>query len=93
MPTPKQVRHHYKKCRRYFYLLQCALNDAHGADVINYRRNEMLSTAADLPSVCGAVDRAKDNFEVATEQARAQAIRDECMTELRSNKKRKAWFY
>jgi hypothetical protein len=83
MPTPKQVRHHYKKCRRYLWLLQRALNDAHNADVIDYRPRSINSNDPALLSVCSSIGEAKIRFEKATEQARADAFKSECMSELK----------
>lgn len=78
VPTNKQVRKQYKKCRRYFYLLQCALNNAHNCGLINYD-----NAGAKLPSVCDAVYDAKKRFEMATEKQLAHTIRQELLNELK----------
>lgn len=85
MPTPKQVRHHYKKCRRYFYLLQRALNDAHSCNVINYKEKKNANGYFEptLESVCGAVSDAKERFDISTKDQLANAMKEELMRELK----------
>lgn len=84
MPTVKQTRHHYKKCRRYFYLLLNALNEAHDLKVINYEEKyHDGKLVSQLPSVCSKVYEAKDNFETATKRQLAEAMKNELMSELK----------
>jgi hypothetical protein len=85
VPTPKQVRHHYKRCRRYFYLLQCALNDAHLRGVINYKEKKQDNGyyAPTLESVCDAVSTARDRFEISTKEQLATALKTELMNEMK----------
>lgn len=84
MPTPKQTRAHYKKCRRYFYLLLNALNDAHNAKVIDYEeRYHDSKLVSSHPSVCTKIHEAKDNFETATKRQLANAMKEELMAEMK----------
>lgn len=85
MPTPKQVRHHYKQCRKAFYKLQTVLNEAHRLGVINYKpvKNEKGYFNDTLESVCDSVYTAKERFEIATKDQLADAIRKEMMDELK----------
>jgi predicted RNA-binding protein YlxR (DUF448 family) len=89
MPTPKQTRFHYKRCRKAFYQLLTALNDAHNAGVIDYgkKKDERGVWVDALPSVCKAVFEAKDNFRRATQEQLADAMEAELMSELG----RKVW--
>lgn len=75
MPTPKQVRDHYKKIRYHLYRLRCALNNAHNVEVIQYGQY------ADGP--CAAMDELVQRIETTTEKTRAQAFKQECMNELK----------
>lgn len=79
MATNKQVRRHYKKCRRYFWLLQKALNDAHDCGLIDYEQYGKPP----LPSACGALSEAKKNFESAVEKQLYYTLRNELMNELK----------
>lgn len=85
MPTPKQTRYHYKKCRKKFYELLNALNEAHTARVINYEqmKNDKGYFVDTLPSVCDAVYQAKENFDIATKNQLAEAFKTEAMNELK----------
>lgn len=75
MPTPKQVRFHYKRIRRRLYMLQNALNAAHNADVIVY---DGYSNGP-----CCALDMVRVRIEETTKDTRATAFREECMDELK----------
>lgn len=85
MPTPKQVRHHYKNCRKLFYKLKKALNEAHDLGVINYqeRKNAEGNYRPTLPSVCETIWEAEDRFEGATRDQLANAMKAELMKEVR----------
>lgn len=86
MPTPKQVRHHYKRCRQRSYMLLTALREAHDAGVIDYEAKYNIETKQlkdTLPSVCDAVYVAKENFEAATKKQLANAMRTEILDELK----------
>lgn len=84
-PTPKQIREHYKKCRRAFYKLQCALNEAHRMNVIDYEEAKNASGYYEYKhaSVCEAVGVAKENFENSTRRQLHYAIQTELMSELK----------
>lgn len=79
MPTPKQVRYHYGRCRKKIHALLDALNDAHQANVIDY---EVTKTAEGNwrqkhESVCDKLWEALSNFDKATERQLAAAMRTE----------------
>ncbi len=73
--TPKQVRNHYKKIRYHMYRLQTALHNAHNADVIKY------GDSVDSP--CSALYKCRELVDKTTKDARAEALKDECMNELK----------
>lgn len=86
MPTAKQVRFHYGRCRRRFWLLLKALNDAHNVDVINYESkiDPVTKQRCNVhESVCDKVYQAKAAFDKATQRQLAGAMRDEIMSELK----------
>lgn len=79
MPTSKQVRYHYGRCRKKFDSLLDALNSAHQANVIDY---EVAKTPDGTwrqkhESVCDKVWEALRNFDKATERQLATAMRTE----------------
>lgn len=56
MPTPKQVRYHYKKCSVLFDKLADALNEAHNKKVLEYEQ-EKYDTNSPCPLVYEAITR------------------------------------
>ena len=74
IPTPKQVRYHYKKCRTLFEKLERALRDAHEAGVIQYDQTNYV-----LESPCPLVFDADRRLDKTTEKALANAMRWEIM--------------
>lgn len=78
MPTPKQVREHYKKIRYHFYRLSTALHKAHAADVIVYPNNRYEEEGP-----CRSLEECRIRVEKTTEKARAEALRIEVMRELK----------
>lgn len=79
MPTPKQVREHYKRLRYHMWQLQKALNDAHNADVIVY---DATKFAAEAP--CACMHELRLRIEKTTEATRAKAMKDEIMSEMKA---------
>lgn len=79
MPTPKQVRYHYRRLRRAWYQLQKALDDAHNAEVIEYE--EAYSVAAP----CSTNFETKKRIEATTEKQLAKAFREEVLADLKKN--------
>lgn len=78
LPTPKQVRFHYKRMRRRWYLLQEALNDAHNANVIAYPEEKYHELGP-----CASNWQTRERIEFTTKEARAKAIHDEVLNELK----------
>lgn len=78
MPTPKQVKEHYKKIRYHLYRLQVALNNAHEAEVIVYDDGRFVDEGP-----CYSLDQCKKRIELTTMVARAMAFRTECLRELK----------
>lgn len=76
MPSPKQVRKSYKSIRYHIYRLQNALSAAHALDCLVY-------TNYPLESPCSSLDELRKRVELTTEKPRAQALKDECMNELK----------
>lgn len=72
MPTPKQVRYHYGKISRLRWRLQCALNDAHNADVIKYDGKNY-----EQESPCKSLYECLDRIKATTAAQLAQAMREE----------------
>ena len=75
MPTPKQVRHHYRELMKYRSRLQLALNRAHDAGVIVY-------TDYATESPCSTLYETEKRIKATTEAARAKAIHDEVMRDI-----------
>ncbi len=75
MPTPKQVRSHYKSVRYFSYHLRRALSSAHEARVIVYDDYNKGPIAALMEVM--------NRIETTTKDARAQAMKDEVMKELK----------
>lgn len=78
MPNPKKVREHYKKIRYHMWRLQNALNNAHEAEVINYDPGKFNEEAP-----CYTMAQLRDRVEKTTAITRAQAFKDEVMSELK----------
>ena len=76
MATPKQVRAAYKKIWFHLYHLQCALNEAHDKKIIQYDDYNKESPCFSLYDV-------QSRIESTTEKARAKALEDEVMKELK----------
>jgi hypothetical protein len=70
MPTPKQVRYHYKRIYNLRYRLSVALNDAHHADVIQY-------TDYQTQSPCKSLSEMWERFKDSTKNTLWQAMREE----------------
>lgn len=78
MPTPKQVRFHYKKIMFHQEKLRAALNDAHDAGVIEYDSKLYAEQ-----SPCKTNFQTYDRIKLTTESTRAQAIHEEIMGEIK----------
>lgn len=72
MPTPKQVRYHYRRVQRAYEKLANALNDAHNCDVLVYENYPDESP-------CSTNYQTKQRMDKTMEKALAQAMRDEIM--------------
>lgn len=72
MPTPKQVRYHFGRIARLRHRLQCALNAAHDAGVIEYEPSKY-----DEESPCSTLYETWNRIKRTTEKKLAQAMRDE----------------
>jgi len=73
MPTPKQVKHHYKRIHRLSSKLMDSLYDAEKAKVTVY------TDWSASPQV--ALEKTKEAILITTEKARARAVHDECAGE------------
>lgn len=74
MPTPKQVKYHYKRLLSLRSKLSETITDAKTANVIVYANWE--------ESPYQALEKVREALLKTTEKARAQAIHDECLEEL-----------
>lgn len=72
MPTPKQVRFHFKRVENAWYRLLDAMTDAHNADVIVYDSTKYVEEGP-----CKAHRETKERFLKTTEKVLAQAMREE----------------
>lgn len=76
MPTPKQVRYHYKRVMSAWYRLYAALRDAHNADVIIYEGYEGVAP-------CETNNQTRERFRTSTKEQLATAMHEELMKEVR----------
>jgi hypothetical protein len=79
MPTPKQVRYHYKRMMYRWRQLQNALNDAHNASVIKYPDGAYRDEAP-----CASHWVTRDKIDATTEKNLANAMRSEIKKEMKN---------
>lgn len=72
MPTPKQVRQHYKAIHYFAAKLRRALYKARDAKVVEFTD---WKTESPMTPLCDLEDR----VEKTTEKSRAQAFKEECL--------------
>lgn len=75
MPTLKQCRYHFKKIARARYALANALNDAHNANVIEYKDQ--------VDSPCDSLWECWERVGRTTEKAMANALKGDVIKELK----------
>lgn len=79
MPTPKQVRECYKRLHYHSWQLQKALDHAHNLEVIQYDSSKYTEEAP-----CRAMFELRERIDATTAKARAKALKDEVMRELKN---------
>jgi len=78
MPTPKQVKEHYKRIKFHLYHLEQALNNAHDKEVVQYPPDKYSEE-----SPCRMLAEVRNRIELTTQKARAAAFKTECMNEMK----------
>lgn len=82
MPTPKQVRYHYKKIAKLRWRLSSALHEAYKADVLKYKNKEE-DQEYQGHYVCNALEDMWQKFKRATDAQLVEAMRTEIMENIK----------